>query len=701
MRLIEAFDGIHKHSTSSSCNIETEIAMHEGFLLTANALMSEKRQLQASAKKQFYACFKDVLDSMGELDGGGAERNWSLPELAINNEAYKDYKIVITGHSLGAGVATAIAVLAIGKHMNLLTNHKIECYAICPPGCTMTRRLADWTNAMGCFHSLVNGNDLVPRLSRNAGRQLVERIHAHRWLSKVARRQQTWCGNDSSDKLLDKILSKAPETKTADETDEAYKNRVEAIALQRYAQGGRWWLYAESSFTHKGTQQYRIRLLNDLDNDSSNTGTGFAFDKKEDYTKWPRPIPGARLPFLKHYCAAFTSPFVVTSIDKQFQFNDEWTRSAQLCLPIPMTYGIHDLMRDIDKWNFSPMEFCEDQHESKFRGNWHPWYHIFDADSLLGVSMHQNHIQAQKLLRLAMGMAFTNVGFFSGHQHDDINSCYVAQYTLQDWISSEDLPYILKQLDLSPTQEEAQEMTEALEEMSSKMAVCENDENSEAYKTFVEATLEARLQLTDKAQTLRANRHGALAEDKPAAGEEAREEEERSNGKALFATAKELAKKFGLAKMWGRCKVTECKFCDDEDRCFRMTGETQLPMIRAHCTNQCEVDAEREIADILMSKVPGAYKPDFKDEPFEDRFAYVSDVDKSVIDRKYDTYYGWNDDAITIRTEEFEKRGRHIADLQKIAEHLRPEDEWVRKPCFDECTWSLRLDTPTQADPAE
>ena len=48
-------------------------------------------------------------------------------------DEHKDYKLVITGHSLGAGVASVLAVLLKPKekYSNLV------CYAFSPPGCVL------------------------------------------------------------------------------------------------------------------------------------------------------------------------------------------------------------------------------------------------------------------------------------------------------------------------------------------------------------------------------------------------------------------------------------------------------------------------------------------------------------------------------------------------------------------------------------
>lgn len=68
-----------------------------------------------------------------------------------------EYKLVITGHSLGAGTASLLAVLLRSTHPTL------ECYAFSPPGGLMSKALADYSKQF--VISVVLGKDLVPRLS--------------------------------------------------------------------------------------------------------------------------------------------------------------------------------------------------------------------------------------------------------------------------------------------------------------------------------------------------------------------------------------------------------------------------------------------------------------------------------------------------------------------------------------------------------
>ncbi|XP_056912325.1 diacylglycerol lipase-beta isoform X1 [Takifugu flavidus] len=68
-----------------------------------------------------------------------------------------EYKLVITGHSLGAGTASVLAILLRTSFPTL------QCYAFSPPGGLLSKALADYSKDF--VVSVVLGKDLVPRLS--------------------------------------------------------------------------------------------------------------------------------------------------------------------------------------------------------------------------------------------------------------------------------------------------------------------------------------------------------------------------------------------------------------------------------------------------------------------------------------------------------------------------------------------------------
>ncbi|XP_038591363.1 diacylglycerol lipase-beta [Micropterus salmoides] len=78
----------------------------------------------------------------------------------ILNQAFSiapEYKLVITGHSLGAGTASLLAILLRNSFPTL------QCYSFSPPGGLLSKSLADYSKDF--VVSVVLGKDLVPRLS--------------------------------------------------------------------------------------------------------------------------------------------------------------------------------------------------------------------------------------------------------------------------------------------------------------------------------------------------------------------------------------------------------------------------------------------------------------------------------------------------------------------------------------------------------
>lgn len=72
-----------------------------------------------------------------------------------------DYEVVITGHSLGAGVATLLTILLY--HRKYITTHKIRCFAFAPPPTFYPLEAAP--EAVAATTAYIHEDDTVPFLS--------------------------------------------------------------------------------------------------------------------------------------------------------------------------------------------------------------------------------------------------------------------------------------------------------------------------------------------------------------------------------------------------------------------------------------------------------------------------------------------------------------------------------------------------------
>jgi len=79
-------------------------------------------------------------------------------------QTHPDHKLVITGHSLGAGTAVLITMGILKKQYPVVPKGtKIQCLALAPPPVYRTRKSPEiFRNNIDIF---INGNDVVPRLS--------------------------------------------------------------------------------------------------------------------------------------------------------------------------------------------------------------------------------------------------------------------------------------------------------------------------------------------------------------------------------------------------------------------------------------------------------------------------------------------------------------------------------------------------------
>ncbi|KAH9589016.1 Fungal lipase-like domain [Trypanosoma melophagium] len=85
---------------------------------------------------------------------------------------FKNHKLIVLGHSLGAGVATILSILLRTTEPRL--RNRIRCLAYAPPGGLMSPALVSYSRSfvVGCFV----GNDVIPRMAAHTFDNLRESI---------------------------------------------------------------------------------------------------------------------------------------------------------------------------------------------------------------------------------------------------------------------------------------------------------------------------------------------------------------------------------------------------------------------------------------------------------------------------------------------------------------------------------------------
>uniref|UniRef100_A0A7R9ZAK0 sn-1-specific diacylglycerol lipase n=1 Tax=Pseudictyota dubia TaxID=2749911 RepID=A0A7R9ZAK0_9STRA len=88
------------------------------------------------------------------------ERHGILDELLLGEKPRcPNHRLVITGHSLGAGCASVLSLMLRQRFPAL------QCYAFCPPGGLLTKRLAEVCEDF--VISVINDTDIIPRMSHD------------------------------------------------------------------------------------------------------------------------------------------------------------------------------------------------------------------------------------------------------------------------------------------------------------------------------------------------------------------------------------------------------------------------------------------------------------------------------------------------------------------------------------------------------
>lgn len=135
------------------------------------------------------------------------------------------YTLRITGHSLGAGIASILAIMLKRKHPTL------RCHCFCPPGCTLSTDMAE--SCKDFTTSYVLDHDIVPRISFDSLENL-----RHDMLDMIARLKVTKLEanrakpNVDKDTLLHRQDS-TPPSKFQEQLDE-FQEQINDAKTDRY-----------------------------------------------------------------------------------------------------------------------------------------------------------------------------------------------------------------------------------------------------------------------------------------------------------------------------------------------------------------------------------------------------------------------------------------------------------------------------------
>ncbi|KAL8019372.1 putative fungal lipase-like domain, alpha/Beta hydrolase [Plasmopara halstedii] len=135
-----------------SCDGAGEFA-HQGFLTCAESIYIELNRL-------------GILEMLFDDKSMAAIATHSVN--VCERGAYRDYGLVLTGHSLGAGTACLLSVMLRPKYPRL------RCFAYSPPGCTMSPSLA--SRCAEFTYSVVVGDDIIARSSLTSAEALRDQV---------------------------------------------------------------------------------------------------------------------------------------------------------------------------------------------------------------------------------------------------------------------------------------------------------------------------------------------------------------------------------------------------------------------------------------------------------------------------------------------------------------------------------------------
>jgi len=168
----------------------------------------------------------------------------TLDQLLDIHRRYSDYRLRVTGHSLGAGCAAVLAMMLRPKYPNL------RCHAFSPPGCTLSENAA--VECEDYMTSYVLDADIVPRASLNALENLrlnmvemIARIRVSK--AEVLNEYAYGCMAGDEDSRLDRMMFKEEDVPDNEfqqqyceyrrQYDERKKGRGKSIEIEMFVPG--------------------------------------------------------------------------------------------------------------------------------------------------------------------------------------------------------------------------------------------------------------------------------------------------------------------------------------------------------------------------------------------------------------------------------------------------------------------------------
>ena len=126
-------------------------------------------------------CGGEAHNEMADM----AEKIWDAAGSYILSalKEHEDYSLVVTGHSLGAGVACLLSILCHQRGRERVLGRNVKCFAYgCPPVFNAVELVPDAVATTTCY---IHGNDGVPFLSLGHVRRLVSTLQ---WIDQESSR---------------------------------------------------------------------------------------------------------------------------------------------------------------------------------------------------------------------------------------------------------------------------------------------------------------------------------------------------------------------------------------------------------------------------------------------------------------------------------------------------------------------------------